>query len=96
MTALEKDYSNRNIYFVSISIDKMITKSKWIEFVKTQQLKGIQLIADRDFNSDFVKKFNINSIPRFILIDPAGRIVSGDAKKPSDPELRKQFDDLLK
>lgn len=96
LTALEKDYSNRNIYFVSISIDKMINKSKWIDFVKTQQLKGIQLIADRDFNSDFVKKFNINSIPRFILIDPAGRIVSGDAKKPSDPELRKQFDDLLK
>ncbi|MNY42181.1 hypothetical protein D3C86_1770460 [compost metagenome] len=53
-------------------------------------------MADKDFSSDFVKKYNINSIPRFLLIDPAGKIVSGDAKRPSDPQLRKQFDTLLK
>ncbi|MNL70938.1 hypothetical protein D3C87_1960090 [compost metagenome] len=53
-------------------------------------------MADKDFSSDFIKQYNINSIPRFILIDPAGNIVSGNAKRPSDPELRKELDNLLK
>lgn len=92
---LVQDYGQKNIYFAGISIDKMTNKSKWADYVREQQLKGIQLIADKDFNSDFVKKFNVNAIPRFILIDPAGKIVSGDARKPSDPELRKQLDLLL-
>ncbi|MNY06128.1 hypothetical protein D3C86_1388720 [compost metagenome] len=81
---------------MSLSVDQQKDKSKWTSYVKDNKLGGIQLLADQDFNSDFVKKYNINSIPRFILIDPAGKIVSGDAKRPSNPELRKQFDTLLK
>lgn len=96
LARLEEDYQVRKIHFVSISIDKITNKAIWMDYVKANQLKGIQLIADKDFQSDFVKKFNINGIPRFILIDPAGKIVSGDARKPSDPELRKQLDALLK
>jgi thiol-disulfide isomerase/thioredoxin len=93
---LEEDLHDKNIYFVSLSVDKIVDRSKWVDYVKTQQLGGIQLISDNDFKTDFVKQFNISSIPRFILIDPAGKIISGDAKRPSDPELRKQLDTLLK
>jgi len=95
LTQIEHDYKDKNIYFVSLSVDQTKDKTKWINYVKDNKLKGIQLMADQDFGSDFVKKFNINSIPRFLLIDPAGKIVSGDAKRPSDPELRKEFDRLL-
>jgi thiol-disulfide isomerase/thioredoxin len=92
---LVQDYKQKNIHFAGISIDKLTNKSKWRNYVEAHQLMGIQLIGDNDFNSYFVKKFNVNSIPRFILIDPEGKIISGDAKKPSDPELRKQLDLLL-
>jgi thiol-disulfide isomerase/thioredoxin len=96
LTKVEGDYHGKNIHFVSLSVDQQKDKAKWTSYVKDNKLGGIQLLADQDFNSDFIKKYNINSIPRFILIDPAGKIVSGDAKRPSDPELRKQFDGLLK
>lgn len=96
LTKIENDYHGKNIHFVSLSVDRIADKSKWVNYVKDHQLQGIQLLADKDFSSDFVKKYNINAIPRFILIDPSGKIVSGDAKRPSDPELRKQFDGLLK
>lgn len=95
LTKVEEDYKNKNIHFVSLSVDKMADKAKWQAYVKDNKLQGIQVMADKDFTSEFVKKFNINSIPRFLLIDPKGKIVSGDAKRPSDPELRKQFDALL-
>jgi thiol-disulfide isomerase/thioredoxin len=95
LTKIEEAYEGKKIHFVSLSVDRQADKSKWQEYVTTHQLKGIQVMADNDFNSDFVKKFNINSIPRFILIAPDGKIISGDAKRPSDPELRKQLDALL-
>lgn len=96
LTTIEHDYSAKNIHFVSLSVDQMKDKAKWHSYVKDNKLQGIQVMSDKDFNADFIKKFNINSIPRFILIDPAGKIVDADAKRPSDPELRKQFDLLLK
>jgi len=96
LTKVEEDYHGKNIYFISLSVDKMKDKPKWVSYVKEHNLPGIQLIADKDFSSEFIKKFNINSIPRFILIDPQGRIISGDAKRPSNPELRKELDALLK
>lgn len=92
---IEEKYKGKNIHFVSLSVDVEKDKEKWKNFVQENHLKGIQIIADKDFNSDFIKKFNINSIPRFILIDPKGKIVSANAKRPSDPELQKQLDQLL-
>lgn len=95
LAKVEEEYHGRNIHFVSLSVDRLADKQKWLSYVKEHQLKGIQLMADKDFSSEFVKKFNIGGIPRFLLIDPNGKIVDGDAKRPSNPELRKQFDSLL-
>lgn len=95
LTKVEEAYHGKNIQFVSLSVDGMKDKEKWISYVNEHKLQGIQVMADQDFNSDFIKKFNINSIPRFILIDPKGNIVDADAKRPSDPKLRQQLDTLL-
>lgn len=95
LTKIEEAYHGKNIHFVSLSVDRMADETKWASYIKDNKLQGIQLMADKDFSSDFIKKFNINSIPRFILIDPAGKIVSGDAKRPSDPALQAQLDQLL-
>ncbi len=82
---LEKEYHNKDITFVSISVDE--EKDKWKEMVKEKQLKGVQLFADKGWKSDFVKAYNINGIPRFILLDKEGKIISPDAPRPSDPKL---------
>lgn len=93
---LEEDYHAKNITFVSISVDVMADKEKWTNYVKKNNLGGIQVLADKDFSAEFIQKFNITTIPRFILIDPEGKIVSPNAARPSDPGLRNQFDALLK
>ena len=95
LTKIEDDYKNRKIHFVSLSTDKPDDKNKWRQFVAAKKLKGIQLITDNAFDTEFIRKFNITSIPRFILIDPNGKIISADAKRPSDPNLRAQLDGLL-
>ncbi|MDP2687613.1 MAG: TlpA disulfide reductase family protein [Aequorivita sp.] len=92
---VEKDYHGKNIQFVSISIDEAKDYDKWKAMVTEKQLGGIQLMADNNWKSKFVKEYAILGIPRFILIDPQGNIVSADAPRPSDPELRKTFDGLM-
>ena len=93
---VEEAYHGKKIEFVSISIDKVKDHEKWQKFVTDKELGGIQLFADNDWNSEFVKDYKITGIPRFILIGPKGEIVNADAPRPSSPELVKTLDELLK
>lgn len=92
---IEKDYHNKNVEFVSISIDEAKDYDKWKTMVSEKDLGGIQLMADNNWKSKFVQDYAILGIPRFILIGPQGNIVSADAPRPSDPMLRKTLDELL-
>ncbi|WP_264565786.1 TlpA family protein disulfide reductase [Flavobacterium sp. N3904] len=92
---IEKKYHDKNITFVSISIDKLKDQEKWKTMIKDKSLGGVQLFADNDWNSKFVKDYKITGIPRFILIDPKGIIVKADATRPSSPDLVKELDSLL-
>jgi thiol-disulfide isomerase/thioredoxin len=96
LKTLEESMQGKNIEFVSISVDVEKDYEKWKDFVKDKSLGGTQLIADNNWSSDFIKAFGINSIPRFILIDPTGKVVDADAKRPSNPKLKEQLEGLLK
>lgn len=92
---LEKHYKNRDIVFVSISVDKQDDYEKWVKFVNDEKLGGVQLFADKDFNSNWIRAFKVDGIPRFILIDPNGRVAEPDAFRPSSPELKSKLNKLL-
>ena len=100
LNSLEKEYHRKNIAFVSISTDESrrsggswdAAENKWRKFVKDKQLTGTQLWAGQDY--DFQKAYQINSIPRFILIDPKGNIVNANAPRPSEPRLKQLFTSL--
>ena len=84
---LEEKYLEKKITFVSISVDSGKDHNIWKEMVAEKELPGIQLFADKDWNSEFIKNYLVNSIPRFILIDPGGKIISADAPRPSQGEI---------
>lgn len=90
---LETIYGDKNIRFLSISTDKRADLQKWKMFIVENKLGGTQLIVDKD--SEFYKFYNVNTIPRFVLLDPQGKIVDADAKRPSNPALKTQLDELL-
>lgn len=93
---IEEKYHGKNIEFVSVSIDKAKDYEKWKKFVADKNLGGIQLFADKDWESEFVTSYGVTGIPRFILIDPKGNIVDSDADRPSSAELQEKLDMLLK
>jgi thiol-disulfide isomerase/thioredoxin len=92
---IEEKYHDKKIAFVSISVDEDKDHEKWKKFVTEKALGGIQLFADKNWNSDFITAFGINSIPRFILIDPKGIVINADAPRPSDPKLQEKLESIL-
>lgn len=87
---LEEKYHGKDIYFVSISCDN--NKKAWENRVRAG-LKGIQL---HFVNGDtFMNDYMIKGIPRFILLDKEGKIISVDMSRPSDPKTLAKLDELL-
>lgn len=83
------------IYFVSISVDEPASIETWKKTVTEKQMKGIQLFANADAETPFDIAYKINSIPRFILIDPAGNVVKPDASRPSNPKTKEYLKTLV-
>lgn len=92
---LEEKYRNKNIAFVSISVDEKEDYDAWRKMIKAKEMGGVQLFADKSWKSDFCQAYHIHSIPRFILIDPAGNVVNADMSRPSEEATVETLDKLL-
>jgi thiol-disulfide isomerase/thioredoxin len=86
LKTLEKEFEGKNIEFVSISVDVEKDKEKWKNMVLKEELGGTQLFASGW--SAITKYYDITGIPRFMLFDTEGKIVTVDAPRPSNPELK--------
>ncbi|SMG35306.1 TlpA family protein disulfide reductase [Sphingobacterium psychroaquaticum] len=89
---LNEEFKNQAVAFVGISTDQ--DKPKWEEYVKTKHLKGIQLHAG--VGNPLSTAYAVNSIPRYILIDKNGNLISADSPRPSDPKLKTLIEEWLK
>ncbi|PCH76380.1 MAG: thioredoxin [Flavobacteriaceae bacterium] len=96
MKALETKFHGENIVFLSISLDKKSAYKTWKNMIEEKNMGGVQLIADKDFSSDFTIAYDVSSIPRFVLLDTEGNIIDADAPRPSDPALTLLLKEVLR
>ncbi|MBS2097683.1 TlpA family protein disulfide reductase [Carboxylicivirga linearis] len=89
---MEEELHEQDIAFVSISVDN--NKSAWEKMVAEKELKGYQLFAPNDWNSEIIKDYAIRGIPRFIMIDKEGKLVNANASRPSNPETKEKLIEL--
>jgi len=81
---LETDYHGKDITFMSVSVDT--DKEAWEKMVAEKELGGVQLWADGW--SKITKDYAIFGIPRFLLFDAKGNVISTNAPRPSSDEIR--------
>jgi thiol-disulfide isomerase/thioredoxin len=86
------EFNGKDVRFVSICVQD--DKERWEKMVKEKELGGIQLF-DPDDNSEFIKSYMIEGIPRFILLDREGKIIDANAIRPSNEGLRKLLESNL-
>ncbi|MOA53389.1 hypothetical protein D3C78_1768440 [compost metagenome] len=90
---MEEEFRGKDIVFMSVSVDETKDKEKWKKFVEDQGLAGVQLFAGGW--SDITKNYQIKGIPRFMVFDREGKIVSVDSPRPSNPELKQLLEQVL-
>lgn len=89
-----KEYKGKDIVFINISTDKDI--DRWLKANKEEDLDDEHsFLLLNASQAPFTKRYEINSIPRYILIDREGKVVNEDAPRPSDKELLNKINNLL-
>ncbi len=96
LTQLIKEYKDKDIEFISISIDSKNDYDKWRKMVPEKNVGGIQLFSDKGLDSDFMKAFNVGLIPRSIMLDANGNIITDKAPRPSSADIKPFIDKYLK
>jgi thiol-disulfide isomerase/thioredoxin len=71
-------YKTQPIQFIAVSIDER--KDKWFIEAKSKSQSVLQLHSND--SKSFGEEYNILSIPRFILIDPAGNFINAEMPFP--------------
>lgn len=80
-------YKNENIQFVALSTDRQI--ESWYVEAKSKSKSVLQLHINND--ALFSKNYNVEFIPRFILIDPQGNFVNSLMPSPDSSSFEKEL-----
>ena len=92
-TQLKKKYNGKDVVFVYISTDK--NASKWEMMIDQMGLAGDHYRASNKIRMELFERFNLQYIPRYMLINRDGKVADDNAKRPSDPMISGDIDKLL-
>lgn len=91
--ALQKRFSGKKVVFLNLGVS--CTEASWRSTIAAYQLTGQHyLLKDREFDL-LSTRFQIDGIPRFMLIDKKGNIVLSNAPPPSDRKTETYIRRLL-
>ena len=83
----------KKITFLYISIDA--NEEAWKKGINDLGIEGLNVISPGNWSSKVCSYFQINSIPRYMIMDKKGNIVDFNAKRPADPALLGELLKLL-
>jgi peroxiredoxin len=89
---LIKDFKgNEDVVFFTVSTDSDDLKEKWLAAINKHKMgEMLNLTPDREAIEQFEEKYFVGSVPRYIVIDKEGVIVSAFAPKPG-PALKEMI-----
>ncbi len=87
---------NDKVVFIQVSVDKEKDKETWKNMVTEKGINAVQLFAN-GWDEKIADAYNINGIPRFMLINQEGKIINAKAPRPSSgTEIVNLINDHLK
>lgn len=83
-----------DIQCISISIDE--GRQDWLDKLAEENPAWPQYLVTGKGQEQVANDYNIRSIPRFMLFDAQGRIITVDAPRPSTPDIKAILEELIK
>ena len=84
----------KRLFFINISFDTDL--KAW---QRKNETLGFDLkksfVIENKVNQAFIKRYDISTIPRLILLDKNGKIINSNTPEPGDTTLRKLIDQEL-
>lgn len=71
-----EENKNKNFEIISVSIDEKQTN--WINAIKKEKIPWVNVIENKGFVGEIVKRYKVNGVPTNFLINPEGVIVFKD------------------
>ena len=86
---LSKEFKDRkDVVFLTISIDRAKNKAKWLKNIEKNQMGNLSnllnLIPDQPKQSQFETDYYVMGVPRYMMIDKKGNIISAFAPGPGE------------
>ena len=92
---LEEEMAGKDVVFISYSIVEMKDHDKWVKMVSDIKLGGVQIMGPAAWKSPICTNYKIVGIPRFMVFNKNGQIVTIDSPRPSNPDLKKLLEKQL-
>jgi len=81
-------HDRKDLVFISVAQDGPRAKDTWLKIIKELQMGGIQLFAGGGKNV-LANDYKIKVMPRYLVFDRNGNVVTTEAPLPSSPALKK-------
>ncbi len=89
----EKFKDNKDVVFLYISIDD--SEDAWKKAIEEDKIQGVHLLSQGGWKSKVARLFNIQGVPRYMLIGVDGKLYDNDATRPSQPQTAETITKLL-
>jgi thiol-disulfide isomerase/thioredoxin len=90
---LRESYANKDVVFLYLGV--LSDENSWKAMIAELDIKGEHYLLNKNEYAALSEKFQINGIPRYLLIDKKGKVASDNAKRPGDKMLKPEIDALL-
>jgi len=90
---LKEKFKDKDVVFVYISSDR--NEAAWRNGVSQLGIKADNYLTSAKVYNGYNGLFNVKYIPRYILIGKDGQVVDANAKRPSNPEIVTDINNLL-
>ncbi len=91
---LQEKFKDQDVVFLYISLDR--NAAPWRNEIEKLKITGQHYRANSKVQQQLNQQFSVRSIPRYVLIDKKGKVVSDNANRPSNPALVNDINRLLR
>lgn len=94
----QRYYKSSNIVFIGISLDEDEKTDEWIKALKIdkQFVNPNQYKLKNPKGSRLLQNINLQSIPKYVLLDGEGKILNNDFSRPSDSDFEHKINNYLR
>ena len=91
---MQEHFKGKDGVFVYMSSDR--NPEAWKSAIKRLKITGEHYLLNRKVHAERNKVVQVRYIPRYMIYDKKGKLVTNNAPRPSSPESTKMIEELLK